>query len=73
MRAVTLVCGNMVCAVVFDGHPDQSAFRAADSAVGRAILVVVYGFNGAEFHESSGGSIESFEDRVRDLGMAFRT
>ena len=73
MRAVTLVCGNKVCAVVFDGHPDQSAFRAADSAVGRAIIVVVYGFYGAEFHGSLGGSVESFEDRVRDLGMAFRS
>ena len=73
MRAVTLVCGNKVCAVVFDGHPDQSAFRAADSAVGRAILVVVYGFNGAEFHGSLGGSVESFEDRVGDLRMAFRS
>ena len=73
MRAVTLVCGNKVCAVVFDGHPAQSAFRAADSAVGRAILVVVYGFNGAEFHGISGGSVESFEDRVGDLRMAFRS
>ena len=73
MRALALVCGNEVCAVVFDGHPVLSAFRAADSAVGRAILVVVYGFNGAEFHGISGGSVESFKDRVGDLRMAFRS
>lgn len=71
MRAFALPSGNKVCAVVFDDHPVVSAFRAADSTAGRAI-VVVCGFNRAEFHRSSECSVESFEDRVGDLWMTFR-